>query len=138
MEGWDLYQMLSPIVVIIIGMVSMFLTKLIHQKTQNAILAGILGRLNETVWDEVRAAEQVTVKGIKAAKEPSSDGGPAVTKTEGLQIKRAVMERIKQNMGMSGLEKLGKILGLDSSGVTYLIESKIEAALFAAGSTENP
>lgn len=133
MESWDLYEMLSPIVLLIITVVSAFLTKYIHEKTKNATLAGMLGRLNEIIWDEVRAAEQVAVAGIKAAKSPSSDGGVKVTKAEGDKIRRDVLDRIKENFGMAGLQKLGKILGLGGKGMAKMIEAKVEATVLSVG-----
>ncbi len=138
MEGYDLYEILSPVVVLIITVLSGVLTKWIHEKTKNTTLAGMLGRLNVCVWDEVRAAEQVFVKGIKMAKDPSSDGGMKITKAEGDKIKRDVLDRIKENFGMKGLKKLGKILGLDDGGVTDMIKTKIEATVFDVGSRANP
>ncbi len=138
MEGVDLYELLSPIIVLIVTVLSGFLTKLIHEKTKNATLAGILGRLNELVWDEVKAAEQVVVKNIKAAKSPSSDGGMKITSAEAKVIKRRVLDRIKENVGVKGLLKLGKVLGLDVQGVSDMIEAKIEAAVLDVGSKVNP
>ena len=138
MEGLDLYEVLSPLVVVLVTVLSGFLTKLIHEKTKNATLAGILGRLNELVWDEVKAAEQVAVRDIKAAKSPSSDGGVKITKAEGAKIKRDVIDRIKENFGMKGLKKLGGVLGLDAVGVTKMIETKIESAVLDMVSKTNP
>lgn len=138
MEGLDLYEVLSPVVVLIITVLSGFLTKLIHEKTKNATLAGILGRLNELVWDEVKAAEQVWVKSVKLAKSPSSDGGVKITDAEALEIKQRVLRRVKENVGVKGLVKLGKVLGLDGQGVTDMIEAKIEAAVLDVGSKVNP
>lgn len=124
-----LYEILSPIVVLVITLISAYLVKMIHQKIGNTTLAGMLGRLNEIVWDEVEAAEQVMVKAIKAAKDPESDGGLKITPAEGEIIKKAVIDSIKENYGMAGLKKLGKILGLDDSGITKMIATKIEAAV---------
>ena len=138
MEGLDLYELLSPVVVLIITVLSGFLTKLIHEKTKNATLAGILGRLNELIWDEVKAGEQVVVKSIKLAKDPSSDGGVKITEAEAKAIKRRVLARIQENIGVKGLVKLGKVLGLDSQGVTGMIESKIESFVLDVGSKVNP
>ncbi len=138
MEGLDLYELLSPVVVLIITVLSGFLTKLIHEKTKNATLAAILGRLNEFVWDEVKAAEQVAVRNIKLAREPSSDGGIKITDAEAHEIKRRVLERIKENVGVKGLVKLGKVLGLNDRGVTGMIEAKIEAAVLDVGTMVNP
>ena len=138
MEGLDLYELLSPVVVLIITVLSGFLTKLIHEKTKNATLASILGRLNELVWDEVKAAEQVAVRSIKLAKDPSSDGGVKITDAEARKIKQRVLGRIKENVGVKGLVKLGKVLGLDSQGVTGMIESKIESYVLDVGSKVNP
>ena len=130
MPGFELYEIVSPIVVLVIGVVASFLTKLLHTKIKNETLAGIMARLNATVWDEVAAAEQVFVKGIKAARDADSDGGVEITEKEGLKIRADVMARIKENMGPKGLAKLGTILGLDGDGVAKMIESKIEAAVF--------
>ncbi len=138
MEGLDLYELLSPIIVLIVTVLSGFLTKLIHEKTKNATLAGILGRLNELIWDEVKAAEQVAVKSIKLAKDPSSDGGMKITDAEAREIKQRVLRRIKENIGVKGLVKLGKVLGLNDQGVTDMIEAKIEAAVLDVGSKVNP
>lgn len=138
MEGLDLYEMLSPVIVMIVTVLAGFLTKLIHEKTKNTTLAGILGRLNELVWDEVKAGEQVFVKSIKLAKDPSSDGGVKITDAEALEIKQRVLRRIKENIGVKGLVKLGKVLGLNDRGVTAMIEAKIEAAVLNVGSKVNP
>ncbi len=138
MEGMDLYELLSPIIILIVTVLSGFLTKLIHEKTKNATLAGILGRLNELIWDEVKAAEQVAVKSIKLAKDPSSDGGMKITDAEAREIKQRVLRRIKENIGVKGLVKLGKVLGLNDQGVTDMIEAKIEAAVLDVGSKVNP
>ncbi len=138
MEGMDLYELLSPVIVLIVTVLSGFLTKLIHEKTKNTTLAGILGRLNEVVWDEVKAAEQVAVKSIKLAKDPSSDGGMKITDAEAREIKQRVLRRIKENVGIKGLMKLGKVLGLNDRGVTEMIEAKIESAVLDMVTKTNP
>lgn len=138
MEGFDIYELLSPLVVVLVTVLSAYLTKLIHEKTKNTTLAGILGRLNELVWDEVKAAEQVAVKSIKAAKDPSSDGGVKITDDEAIAIRERVVRRIKENVGIKGLKKLGKVLGLDTKGVVDMITTKVEAAVLDVGSKVNP
>lgn len=127
LQGYDLFEVLVPVVALCITAATYYTSKFIHAKTNNTWLAGILSRLNEAVWYEVSAAEQVAVKGIKAAKDPSSDGGKRVTKAEGISIKKDVIARIKENIGMKGLKKLAKITGVGEQGVDRMIDSRVEA-----------
>ena len=61
-----------------------------------------------------------------------------VTDKEAREIKQRVLRRIKENVGIKGLMKLGSVLGLNDQGVTEMIEAKIESAVLDMGSKVNP
>jgi len=115
---------LSPIVVALLGWVSVKLSGLIKAKTNNAMLEGVLVRLNDTIWAAVKDAEQTMRVELTKAK---ADGD--ITKEEYAHIKASVVANIRAHLGMKGLLEIMSVLGLDDNGVTKLIGSKVEAAV---------
>ena len=126
---FTILEILSPIITAFLGWVSVRLAGWIKAKTKNEQVGGILARLTESTFCVVREAEQTFVKGMKAAKDPSSPGGTSLTEKEAEDIKRRVVAKVKDLWGPRGLKEARKVLGLDEGGVGRLIESKVEEAV---------
>ncbi len=127
--GLNLFEMLSPLILALLGWLGMKLSTLIRTKIKNEMIGGMLARLNDSVFTAVKSVEQTMVRQLKAAKDPESPGGTQITKEEGEQVKSAALAEIKSYWGPRGLSELGSVLGLESGGLDKLLESKVEAAV---------
>lgn len=123
------YELLSPVMLLLLAYLAKKISDFLTAKVKNELLSGMLTRLNDTVFTYVREAEQTLVAELKAAKDPASEGGTALTKAEGENIKNKVLAKVKEALGPRGLSDLGKILGLTTEGVEGTIAAKIEAAV---------
>lgn len=131
-------EMLSPIFAILVGWATTKLASLISTKVKNEKFAGMLMRFEESVLTLVHEAEQTAVKEIKASKVKESDGGAFITKAEGENIKRAVRDKFKAMWGYSGLQELGKVLGLQGpDAINTAIDAKIESAVHGLKLSKN-
>lgn len=120
----------APILTAGLTWASVKLADMARAQTKNALVGGILARLTDSAFTLVREAEQTAVAAIKAAKDPKSPGGVELTKEEGEQIKKAVLDKLKEIWGVKGLHEAGRILGLTDAGLDKLVSAKIEEAVF--------
>jgi hypothetical protein len=131
--GLQLLTLLSPVILAGLGWVSSKLAKWIGEKTKNEMVAGMLIRLNETVFTAVKEVQQVYVAAIKEAKK---DG--KLTDEEKAHAKQVALDKIKEYWGKKGLAQAAKVIGLDESGIVKMIEGKIESAVHDVKATANP
>jgi hypothetical protein len=127
----------APVLTAAITWASVKFADLIKARTKNELIGGILARLTTSAFTLVREAEQTAVAAIKAARDPKSPGGEELTKEEGEQIKKAVVDKLKEVWGVKGLHEAGKILGLTDAGLDKFISAKVEEAVFVEKRT-NP
>jgi hypothetical protein len=135
--GLTLYEMLIPILVAGLLWVKAHLANWIRSKTKNETLAGIMVRLNESVFESVKAVNEQMKDLIGKAKDPASPGGVKITEAEAKQLKDAALGHVKAYWGKKGMKEMAKVLGFggffglgsDSSGLDKLIANKIEAAV---------
>lgn len=88
----------------------------------------IVGRALAEVGDAVLEVSKTYVESLKQA---SADG--KLTTVEKKQAFDAALAVAKRNIGIEGLQKLARILGLDELGLDKWLGTKIEAAV--AGNT---
>ena len=119
------FEILSPLILLLLAWIAARLATLIRAKTKNEYLRGTLLRLEDAVVAVVKELQQTVVNAIKRA---SADG--VITPAEKEEIKKAAFDKIRSYLGMRGLSDLGRILGLDGAAVDGLIASKIEAAVY--------
>lgn len=81
--------------------------------------------------NEVKAAvlevEQAFIDRVKAARAPDSPGGVEITKEEAAEAKALAIAAAKKNIGMKGLQRLARILGLES--IDEWLGTHVEAAV---------
>lgn len=98
------------------------LSALVLKTISNTTVQAILVRATEEVKDAVLEVEQTYVKALKAA---NADG--KLTDEE----KKAAMDKAiaiaKSNIGMKGLKRLARVVGIDA--VTSWLETKAEATV---------
>lgn len=111
------------------------LAKLIKSKVANETVQQALLRANEAVWTAVQSVEQEYIKSLKAAKDPSSEGGASITQAEAKQARQLALQRAKSFLGRPGLELLGYVFGFGEGGLDSFLLSKIEAAV---GTSSHP
>lgn len=100
------------------------LATLILKQLREGTAKTIVSRALTEVGDAVLAVSQTYVSALKAA---AADG--KLTAEEKAEAKAKAIAIVKQNLGMAGLKKLAKILGVDVDG---WLGNKIEAAVGAA------
>src|SRR5262249_23129459 len=109
----------------IIGAVCTALLGLIGRALVNhAWLRGMLERLVTEAKAVVLEVEQTYVDSVKGARD---DG--VLTPAEAATARRLALSALKSNLGMKGLRRLGRILGLDDSELDRLLGTHIEAAV---------
>jgi hypothetical protein len=126
---WDLGSRaviaLAPILVAVLGYVSMKAAELLQAKVKNEYLQGILVRLDDAVFTAVCEVQQVVVDKLKSE---STDGH--LDATGRAHVKAAALEAVRSYLGPKGLTQVGRVLGIPSAGVDRHLESRVEAAVF--------
>lgn len=135
--GWELYEVLSPVLLALLGWLGKLLANYLKTKTKNELLRGMAERTDDFVYTAVQSVDQTLKKEIRKAKSPRSKGGVKITKEEAKMLKQAAMEQIKSYWGVKGMSELGKVLGLDNTSLGSYLESKVEATI-AEGKKLNP
>jgi hypothetical protein len=127
--AFTVLEMVSPIVGIVLAWLGTRLAKLVNTKIKNETFAGVMTRLNDSVFTLVKEAEQTMVDGLKAARQKESPGGDLITKAEAQVIKQHVLDKFKGLWGAAGLAELGAVLSMTEKQVEDHVASKIEAAV---------
>ena len=122
--GWKVFQTLSPVLLAALTWVAAKAAQLIHAKVRGEYLRGVLLRLDDAVLAATREVHQVTVEELKAA---SADG--RLTPEERTRVKARAIETVRSHLGARGVGELGKVLGLDDSGIEKLLSTRVEAAV---------
>lgn len=117
-------EALSPVLLAILAWIGAKLAALIQAKVKNEYLRGALSRLDDAVFNAVRAVEQSVVSEIRKANE---DG--VITPEERAQIKAAAIAAVKGQLGLKGLGELAKVLGIGAGAVDSFLGDRIEAAV---------
>lgn len=126
--GFQLFDLLYPVLLALVGWLSVFLQKLINAKAKNALVAGILGRFKESVLSAVKKVGGTLKASILKAKDPSSPGGTTITEEEGKQCFDAVLDELKAEYGgWDGIKEFLAILGLGN--VEQWVATQVEAAV---------
>lgn len=140
-SGWQLgltlYEILIPILVAGLMWLKVRIIGWIKAKTKNETLAGILSRLNESVFEAVKMVNEQMKDLIGKAKDPASPGGTQITLEEAAKLRKAALDYVKAYWGEKGLKELAHVLGFggvlgmgtDEKGLERLIANKIEAAV---------
>lgn len=137
--GVSVYEMLSPVLIVLVGWIAKKLSDWLGAHTKNAAVAGILTRMNDQVWTLVKDANQTLANEIRKAKDPKSPGGKNLTADESARIKSAVLANFKSLWGAKGMAEAATVLGLGGeSGVMDLVAKKIEAAVHDLGKESGP
>jgi len=131
MDTWTIYEILSPVITALLGWVSVQIANYIKAKTKNQLAAGMLARLNDSIFTAVRAANEVTKKELMKARDPDSDGGIAITEEEAKHLKSVALESVKAYWGSKGLYEAAKVLGLKDGDLSKFVSDKIEDAVIA-------
>lgn len=80
---------------------------------------------------EVKAAvlevEQTYIDELKKAKDPASEGGVEITKAEAVRAKDLAIAAVKRNIGIEGLRRLARILGI--TALDQWLGTHVEAAV---------
>lgn len=129
--GLTVYELALPVVLAALGWLSTRLALWLKAKTKNEVLAGILIRLNQSVFEGVKFVNEGMVDLIGKAKDPASPGGVAITKEEAKQLKAAALDYVKSYWGAKGIKEMGKVLGFggDPIGLEKMLTNKIGAAV---------
>lgn len=101
----------------------------LKDKTKNENVKAIINRIQDAVTTAVKQLEQTVVREIKAATEPTSEGGTLLTKEEMERIKAKCIELVRRLLGEETLRLARQYLGLDDKGLDSLISGKIEATV---------
>lgn len=94
---------------------------LVKNKIKNDSVKTFLGRVFEEVRDTVLAVEQTYVSALRDA---NADG--KLTKEERAEAKRLALATIRSNLGVKGIKKLAKLVGVD---VDKWLDTRMEATL---------
>ncbi len=96
----------------------------VFSKIKNDFARGVIERATTEVFDVVKAVFQSYVDGIKRG---NADG--KLTDEEKDQARKLAWEQFASNLGPKGLERLGRVLGLNLEGVAKWFASKTETAI---------
>lgn len=122
---FSLIEILTPILVAGLTLLSAWLAKLITAKVKGEYLRGVLVRLDEAVFTAVKSVAQTYADTLKSARE---DG--KLEPAERQEAKRRALNALKSYLGTKGIGELGKILGLASAKqVEEYLAGKVEAAV---------
>lgn len=127
--GLSIFEMLAPVITVLLGWLAVRINGLIKAKTKNETMAGMLARANDTIFSLAKEAQQTVVAGLKAARKADSPGGEEILESELAAVKQGVVNNFKKLWGMAGLMELGKILGLGDGMLDKWIGSRVEAAV---------
>lgn len=130
MDKWTIYEVLSPVLMAILGWVSVQVASYIKAKTKNQMAAGMLMRLNDSIFTAVRAANEVTKKELLKARGKDSPGGSEITPEEAKELKKAALDSVTSYWGKKGLREAASVIGLNGDLNEY-ISDKIESAVVA-------
>lgn len=124
-------EVLSPLLLALLGWLSVKLAQLINARVEQEYLRGVLVRLTDAVFTVVKELDQTLVTAMKDA---NRDG--KLTDSEKAEIKLRAVATVKAYLGMKGIEAIAKVLGLSSAGVDNFISAKVEAAVHDLRSVE--
>lgn len=136
--GLKIFEMLIPVILAGLGWITKKVADLINAKAKNEYLRGTMTRLNESVFDAVKAVNQRSAVLLAEFRDEDSDGGEKITKKEAEMLKQAALDHVKAYWGKKGLKEMGKVLGFggflglfgkDEAGMEKMISDKIEAAV---------
>ena len=119
----NILELSSPVILAGLGWLAVRIERYIKAKTDNQYLEGVLVRLNEAVWAEVKETQRNVVDAIKEA---NKDG--KLTEAEKKKIKEAALQNIQSLLGPEGLALLYKVFGGERAATDF-IGKKIEAAV---------
>lgn len=137
-KGWEvgftLFELLSPILTILIGWVAVKLNSYLSAKVANETLAGVVTRFSDSVFVAVKKVNQTLRDEIEKAKKPGSPGGTSITKEEASKLREAVWEELKLEYGgLEGIRKMLGVLKLQDAPLVSWVENRIEAAVHDTG-----
>ena len=95
----------------------------IAQKTDNAMLEGLLRWTDDLVFSAVKEIAQTVVPAYRAA---SSDG--KLSKDEAAELRKLAVDTIRKRMGMKGLAGAAK-LGITGDALDQFLGSRVESAV---------
>ena len=122
-----------PIVVTVVtallGLAAVSIRQLIAVKVANETVAGILTRLNDTVWLVVGEIQRIEVEALQEATSPESPGGRKITRDEAERLANIALERVREYLGADGLATLMFVLGLKTEvAANRFLRGRIQAA----------
>lgn len=128
---FTLLEYAIPVVVALFGWLSARLVSWLKTKTKNEVLHGMMTRLNESVTALVLEAEQTLVTEMKKARAADSPGGKTLTDNEARNVKKNVLDNLRNMFGQKGIDELKNVLGVDDTGLDKFLSAKIEGAVLA-------
>lgn len=120
--GIQAVQALSPIFLVLLGLLTKKIHDLIAAKVKNEKVAGILHRLDDAASTAVAETEQTVISKLDPNK-PLGDNAATA--------KQAAMDSLKTHLGAQGIAELKTILGLDDAGAEKVMSSRVEAKVHA-------
>ncbi len=122
-------EVMLPVLVALLGFVSVKFTSWIKAKTKNEMVGGMLTRLVESSMRIVKGLEQSVVRKIKEGRAPDSPGGTKLTEEEQEEVAEEALISLHDYWGIKGCIEICSVLGLDKEEVTKLFKSHIESAV---------
>ena len=115
---------LSPVILALLGWLSLKAANLIQAKVKNEYSRGVLVRLDHAVFTAVKQVQQTMVAQFKRL---SADG--KLTEDDKNEVFNAALGRARRYIGADGISQLAHILGLSSPAFDELLVGKIESAV---------
>lgn len=125
--AWTLVDVALMILTPVLAWVGFKASRWVGALEANEKSGGMLARLTASIVTAVKTVNQTAKRQLKAAKDPSSDGGIKVTELEAKQLKQAAWAEINAYWGAKGLATAGKVIGLGD--VTRFVNGSIEEAV---------
>jgi hypothetical protein len=119
-----LLQVLSPLLMAVLGWVATRLATLINARIRSDHARDVLLRLDRIVFAVVREVQQTLVDELKAA---SSDG--RLSADARMRVKHAALETVRDELGPRGIAELAGVLSLPKEMIDHVLVTRIEAAV---------
>ncbi len=115
---------LSPVLLAALSWLSFKLSQLINAKVRGEALRTTLLRVDDAVTAAVRETQQVLVDKLKPT---TADG--VLTEDERRQVRQAVLDSIRWQLGMRGIAEASKVLGFRNGEIERFLSTRVEASV---------